>query len=113
MKIHVDVTITDDNGNVIISRKAIELLSNVDQTGSISGAAKKSDLTYKRAWDILNTLGTGTNKPVLSTTIGGIDGGGTHLTETGGQLLLAYTNMHNACVQAAHDNLQDVIVHVE
>ena len=71
-----------------------ELLEHIQQTGSIAKAAKQMGLSYKKAWamvDAMNTLG---QKPYVVTQKGGSLGGGTTLTETGKNVLLAYHKLN-------------------
>ena len=92
MSLDINFTFTT-GGEVIITSTIIRLLSNIAVTGSITGSAKASDLSYKRAWDLLDKLNTHLLLPATSTSIGGIDGGGTHLTETGRLILSTYSLM--------------------
>jgi molybdate transport system regulatory protein len=73
----------------------IELLENIIETGSISQAAKKMGMSYKKAWDLINSMNRHTQKPIVSTQTGGEHGGGTIVTEDGKQLIIAFRKLHD------------------
>ncbi len=68
-----------------------QLLEQIEQTGSISAAAKKMEMSYKRAWDLVQSMNSQSETPVLSTQAGGERGGGTHLTEEGKRWVTLYS----------------------
>jgi len=63
----------------------VDLLRLVAETGSISKAARKMGVGYRRAWFLLETLQRCFAEPLFTTTRGG--SGGADLTETGLELL--------------------------
>ena len=68
----------------------VELLELIADTGSISQAAKKMKLSYKKAWEMVNKLNAQTIAPVVIVQIGGEKGGGSILTEEARQLIKYY-----------------------
>ena len=58
----------------------VELLENIEKTGSINKAAKEMDMSYKKAWAIINALNTLVLKPFVITQSGGEKGGGSIIT---------------------------------
>ena len=70
--------------------KRIDLLFAIKRCGSISQAAKKVPMSYKKAWEAVNTMNNLSSNPVVSTETGGKGGGGTSLTEYGENLLKTY-----------------------
>lgn len=68
----------------------IDLLRKVDETHSISAAARAIGMTYKRAWLLIDSLNQGFHRPVVETATGGKGGGGTTLTVLGKQLVERY-----------------------
>jgi len=70
---------------------AIRLLENIDSCGSINRAAKEVGLSYKAAWEKLETLNNLSVQPLVVRQVGGSGGGGTVLTEEGRDLLRQVT----------------------
>lgn len=73
----------------------IELLEKIIETGSISQAAKLMGMSYKKAWDLINSINQHTNSPIVTTQTGGEGGGGTIVTQEGKQLIVAFKKLHN------------------
>lgn len=69
----------------------LALLAALRETGSISAAARSVGLSYKGAWQILDTLNRQSAAPLFIRSTGGTGGGGTLLTEHGEALLNAST----------------------
>jgi len=70
--------------------KRIELLFAIQQTGSISKAAKAVPMSYKAAWDAVDAMNNLSHTPIVSRETGGLGGGGTKLTPYGENLLRTY-----------------------
>lgn len=68
----------------------IALLEKIDEYGSISKAAKAVGVSYKTAWDTINTINDMSEKPLFIRVTGGKSGGGTRLTEEGKDLIRTY-----------------------
>lgn len=71
----------------------LELLQRIEQTGSISAAAKQMGMSYKRAWDLIQSLNSQANSLIVSTQTGGERGGGAVLTEEGKRWIVKYTGL--------------------
>ena len=71
--------------------KRIELLRAIKNHGSISKAAKAVPMSYKAAWDAVDTMNNLSHTPIVSRETGGKGGGGTTLTKYGENLLKTYT----------------------
>ncbi|MBD3790746.1 MAG: TOBE domain-containing protein [Campylobacterales bacterium] len=71
--------------------KRIQLLNAIKQHGSISKAAKAVPMSYKAAWDAVDTMNNLSHTPIVSRETGGKGGGGTTLTEYGENLLKTYS----------------------
>jgi len=66
---------------------AIRLLESIETCGSINRAAKEVGLSYKGAWEKIETLNNLSVQPLVIRQVGGSGGGGTVLTEEGRDLL--------------------------
>ena len=65
----------------------VELLEKIENTGSINKAAKEIGMSYKKAWEMISSLNTQAQKPLVITQSGGEKGGGSVLTEEAKQLI--------------------------
>ena len=79
-----------------------ELLEFINETGSISKAAKAMGMSYKKAWDIVERMNSGGQRPYVVTSQGGTDGGGAVLTPTGKKLLDSFNKL-NSKIEAVID----------
>ena len=70
-----------------LSDKRIDILRRIKETGSISEAARASGVSYKAAWQALETLENLAGGKLVEKLVGGNRGGGTTLTVTGEQIL--------------------------
>lgn len=77
----------EKDGEVVISRWRARLLRAIDQSGSITAAAAKMDVPYRRAWERLHEMETSLELKLLKTEVGGSSGGGANLTPEGRALL--------------------------
>lgn len=67
-----------------------DLLSAIAETGSISGAARRMRMSYRRAWLLVHTMNECFSQPLVAAVKGGTAGGGARLTPTGEKVLLIY-----------------------
>jgi molybdate transport system regulatory protein len=65
----------------------VELLERIAETGSINMAAKEMNMSYKKAWALVNKLNEQTIKPVVIPQVGGKKGGGSTLTDEALELI--------------------------
>jgi molybdate transport system regulatory protein len=68
----------------------IHLLEAIHSAGSLSGAARQLHISYRRAWDMLDSLNRNCPVPLVETSAGGARGGGARLTARGVALLDRY-----------------------
>jgi molybdate transport system regulatory protein len=78
----------------------IALLEEIRATGSISGAARKLDMSYRRAWLLVEAINAALRKPAVAAATGGRQGGGAALTPVGEQVIALY----RAIERAAHSS---------
>lgn len=70
-----------------ISDKRLEVLRLIGQSGSISQAARDAGISYKAAWQAIDTLSSLSGVALVERTVGGLGGGGARLTAKGQELL--------------------------
>ena len=73
-----------------LGKGRIELLEQIEHTGSISKAAKAMKMSYKAAWDSVDAMNNLAERPLVERATGGKGGGGTHLTEYAKELISTY-----------------------
>jgi molybdate transport system regulatory protein len=87
-------------GDIALGPGKVELLQLVQQTGSITEAAKTMEISYMRAWTLIRTMNRCFRKPLVIATRGGNKGGGgASLTETGQKALALYEQMNARCIE--------------
>jgi molybdate transport system regulatory protein len=67
-----------------------ELLQRVRETGSIAAAGRQMQMSYKRAWMLVEELNAAFAEPLVTSARGGQGGGGAQLTDTGVEVLRLY-----------------------
>ena len=83
----------DFDGRCSIGIGKIELLEGIASSGSLSEAARRMRMSYRRAWLLLADLNESFEGPVAHATTGGRGGGGAALTPFGENLIAAYRKM--------------------
>jgi len=77
-----------------------DLLQGIAETGSISAAGKRMDMSYKRAWSLVQALNEGWGSPLVVASRGGTAQGGASLTEDGAFVLQHYRAMQKSTAAA-------------
>lgn len=95
-KIKSRIWIESEN-NVLLGEGRVHLLKAIQETGSLSKAAKSLNISYKKAWQLLDSVNKSAKKPVTINSIGGKGGGGAELTEYGKSLILAFDDINRNC----------------
>jgi len=81
-----------------------ELVERIAQTGSISAAARAMGMSYRRAWQLVESLNRSFREPVVTTAIGGMRGGGARVTPFGARMVALFRAMEDkASVSIAAD----------
>ena len=78
----------------------IELLRKIAELQSISGAARAMDMSYRRAWLLVDETNRCLVSPAVETSSGGQRGGGTTLTPVGVELVRRYRALERATAAA-------------
>lgn len=97
---------------IAIGPGKIELLEAILESGSISGAARAMDMSYRRAWLLVDTMNRCFRQPLVETAAGGNKGGGAYVTAAGKAVLEHYRNMQRlseAAVQADFKKIRSML----
>jgi molybdate transport system regulatory protein len=84
------------------------LLETIRETGSISGAARRMGMSYRRAWDLVETMNQSFREPLVETARGGTRGGGARVTAMGQDVLARYRHMERTAAEAVRDELAEM-----
>jgi molybdate transport system regulatory protein len=82
-----------------------DLMAFIAETGSISEAARRMGMSYKRAWGLVQALNEGFGSPLIETARGGKEQGAL-LSETGRDVLERYRGMQEATRKAIARDLE-------
>lgn len=82
------------------------LITLIADTGSISAAARKMGMSYRRAWQLVEALNKSFKQPVVLTAVGGKQGGGAEVTDFGRRLARDYRRMEEKASAAIASDLK-------
>jgi molybdate transport system regulatory protein len=82
-----------------------DLLEQIAETGSISAAARKMRMSYKRAWQLVGEMNRMFAQPLIEAAPGGAHGGGATLTALGVRIAAAYRSIQKKVPVAARREL--------
>lgn len=80
-------------GQVVLGKGRHELLQAINQTRSISAAARQMGMSYRRAWVLVQSMNEAAAEPLVKLTVGGRHGGGARLTPRGQAALALFGRM--------------------
>ena len=83
----------------------MRLLDAVAETGSISSAGRALGMSYRRAWMLIDDLNSSFRRKVVSTTLGGKEGGGAKLTPFGLELVKRYRAIEASATKATRSHV--------
>jgi molybdate transport system regulatory protein len=84
----------------------IELLENIRKCGSISAAGRAMEMSYKRAWDLVDEVNRICRQAAVEPQTGGRNGGGAVLTPFGISLVTRYRKIERNAATAVRKELQ-------
>jgi molybdate transport system regulatory protein len=83
----------DINGERFFGPGPAELLQLVEETGSITNAAKRMGMSYKKAWGLITNMNTKSPSPLVISHKGGTNRGGAEVTPAGKKVMTAYVKL--------------------
>ncbi|KJC52486.1 LysR family transcriptional regulator [Bradyrhizobium sp. LTSP849] len=84
----------------------IELLEQIREHGSISAAGRAMDMSYKRAWDLVDEINRICGQVAVEPQAGGKNGGGAMLTPFGEGLVTRYRKIERDAARAVRKELE-------
>lgn len=85
------------DGHILLGEGRVSLLKAIEETGSLTKAAKSLHMSYKKAWSLVDAVNSRAEKPVITTAVGGKSGGGTSLTPYGKSLIETFDTINENC----------------
>lgn len=86
----------------------IELLEHIARERSIAAAARAMDMSYKRAWELVDAMNHMFREPVVSTLPGRNIAGSTALTAFGQGIIDEYRALEKAAAEVARPALRSL-----
>jgi molybdate transport system regulatory protein len=79
----------------------IALLEAIQETGSISAAARKVGMSYRRAWLLVEQINAALQQPAVTSAAGGRQGGGAVVTPVGHRIIGIYRSIETTAQKSA------------
>jgi molybdate transport system regulatory protein len=95
-----------DGARIAVGPGKIALLEAIEKTGSITAAAKSLDMSYRRAWVLLDELNRSLRVPAVDSSKGGQHGGGSALTKCGHELIGLYRRIESTAESASRADIK-------
>lgn len=107
---HLRITLSE---SFYIGPGRADLMELIAETGSISDAAKRMGMSYKRAWGLVQVLNEGFGAPLVEASRGGTAQGAS-LTAAGREVLERYRGMQEATRKAIGRDVEALVaLHVD
>ena len=72
----------------------IILLDRIREYGSITQAAKSMKMSYRHAWELVDSMNRQSSNPLVEAATGGRNGGGAHLTQEGEKAIVLFWELY-------------------
>ena len=84
----------DGEEGIFLGNGRISLLERIREYGSIRKAAKAIGMSYRHAWDLVDSMNNRAPQPFVKAVTGGSSGGGAELTESGERAVAFFKKFH-------------------
>lgn len=102
--------IENDKGELLFGKGKTQVLEDVERTGSISGAAERLGMNYKKTWSHVQILQKSFDKPLVETQKGGGERGGTTLSSEAYELMEAYRTLQADIEEYANKRFKELFL---
>jgi len=93
--------------NIAMGQGKADLLEAIGRTGSISAAARELDMSYRKAWLLVDEMNQCFPSPVVTAIKGGLRGGGAQVTDLGQEALTRYRRILAKASAAIASDVRD------
>ena len=73
-----------------LGRGPVQLLENIQQHGSITKGAEAMEMSYRKAWQLVENMNKIAGQPLVIKRLGGKEGGGAEVTPAGKEAIATF-----------------------
>jgi molybdate transport system regulatory protein len=99
----------DYAGQAVLGPGRLELLEGIERWHSISEAARRLGMSYRRAWVLVQDMNRAGQQPLVEAAVGGTRGGGARLTPQGRELAAGFRALGDRLHSTATALLPDAL----
>ena len=94
------------NGQTYLGEGRVALMKAIQEHGSINSACKSMNMSYKKAWRLIESVNSLSEEPLVIRTTGGSGGGGTIVTKAGQDAIELYERINERCKKFLENELE-------
>ncbi len=98
----------EKEGKAVFGAGRLSLLKAIESEGSISGAARKLNMSFRHAWSTINSAEENLGIKLIVRKKGGAGGGESSLTEEAGILIKKYSILFKEVSDFSEDRFQSI-----
>ena len=87
----------ENKESIFLGEGRIQLLKAIETEGSLSKAAKSLNMSYKKAWNLIDAINKTAPNPIVEKSTGGSGGGGTIITPYGKKKISQFETLKQNC----------------
>jgi molybdate transport system regulatory protein len=107
-KVNFRMRITQDD-TIALGPGKVSLLEAVREHGSISAAARSMNMSYRRAWLLMDQLNRALESPATVAEQGGQSGGGSVLTPVGEEIIRLYRSIEARAAKVCAPEIEALV----
>lgn len=88
----------------------VALLENIKEGGSITKAAKSMGMSYRHAWQLVDSMNEQAGRKLVKTSTGGKNGGGSFVTEAGEEAIKLFKELHKNFKEYLKENQDRFVI---
>ncbi|CAG9265979.1 winged helix-turn-helix domain-containing protein [Paraburkholderia unamae] len=97
------------DGTIALGPGKVSLLEAVREHGSISAAARSMNMSYRRAWLLMDELNRALESPAMVSEHGGQSGGGSMLTPVGEEIIRLYRSIETRAATVCAPEIEALV----
>ncbi|MFW5787367.1 MAG: winged helix-turn-helix domain-containing protein [Halanaerobiales bacterium] len=108
MKPKMRIWIENNKGEMIIGEGLLELLDNINKTGSLKEASSEMNMSYRTAWGKINKVEKRLDIKLINSRTGGWGAGGSTLTEEGKSFMKKFSKLKSKQEEVLKKNFNEI-----